>query len=46
MIPLEEARAFVLHRCPPPVPADVDLRSALGLVLAEPVEAVESVPPF
>lgn len=28
------------------MPADVDLRSALGLVLAEPVEAVESVPPF
>ncbi|MBS1264566.1 MAG: Molybdopterin molybdenumtransferase [Acidimicrobiaceae bacterium] len=46
MIPLEEARAYVLDRCPAPVADVVDLRGALGLVLSEPVDAVEAVPPF
>ena len=46
MIPLEEARAYVLDRCPAPVAGVVDLRGALGLVLSGPVGAVEAVPPF
>ncbi len=46
MIPFEEARAYVLNRCPAPVAGVVDLRGALGLVLSEPVCALEAVPPF
>jgi len=46
VIPLEEARAYVLDRCPAPVAGVVDLRGALGLVLSGPVGAVEAVPPF
>ncbi len=46
MIPLEEARAYVLEACPGPVAAEVDIRNALGLVLAEAVVAGGPVPPF
>jgi|TARA_B100000959_G_scaffold205970_1_gene216000 molybdenum cofactor synthesis domain-containing protein len=46
VIPFEEARAYVLNRCPAPVAGVVDLRGALGLVLSEPVCALEAVPPF
>ena len=46
MIPLEEARAHVLGRCPAPVADDVALADARGLVLAAPVASPEDVPPF
>ncbi|MGH9095712.1 MAG: molybdopterin molybdotransferase MoeA [Acidimicrobiales bacterium] len=46
MISLEEARARVLSACPPARPVTVDLDDALGLVLAEPVDSPEAVPPF
>ena len=35
MIPFDEARAFVLDRCPPPVSERVALRGVRGLVAAE-----------
>ena len=46
MIPLDEARAYILDRCPVPATEVVDLRETLGLVLSEPVEAIDAVPPF
>ena len=46
MIPLEEARAHVLDRVKPLTPARTPAGSARGCVLAEPVVATESVPPF
>jgi molybdenum cofactor synthesis domain-containing protein len=46
VIPLEEAREFVLSRCRVAEPAAVPLREALGLVLADKVVAPEDIPPF
>jgi molybdenum cofactor synthesis domain-containing protein len=46
VIPLEEARAFVLSGCRVADPAAVPLREALGLVLAEQVRAADDIPPF
>ena len=46
MIPLEEARAYVLSACAPLPAVSVDLRDALGLVTAEDLAAAEDVPPF
>ena len=46
MIPFDEARVFVLDRCPPPVSERVALRGVRGLVAAEAVTTAESVPPF
>jgi molybdenum cofactor synthesis domain-containing protein len=44
--PLEDAQAFVIGRCPPAAPVDVDFEQAHGLVLAADVVATEQVPPF
>ncbi|MDO8403122.1 MAG: molybdopterin molybdotransferase MoeA [Pseudomonas sp.] len=46
MLDITEARQHVLARCPAAVPVAVPLRSAVGCVLAAPVVAGESVPPF
>ena len=46
MIPLEEARAYVLSLAEPLGIRQVPLDGALGLVLAEAIVAGESVPPF
>jgi molybdopterin molybdotransferase len=46
MIPLDEARAYVLSRCRVGAPVAVPLRAALGLVLADKVVAPEDIPPF
>ncbi|HAQ24011.1 MAG TPA: molybdopterin molybdenumtransferase MoeA [Acidimicrobiaceae bacterium] len=46
MIPLTEARAYIIERCPAPVPIQVDLTDARGLVLAASVSSPEDVPPF
>jgi molybdenum cofactor synthesis domain-containing protein len=46
VIPLDEARAYVLSRCTVAPPTRVPLREALGLVLAEQVVAPEDIPPF
>ena len=46
MIPLEEARAFVLGRVAPLAPVETDLAGALGAVTAAEVVATEAVPPF
>ena len=46
MIPLEEARAHVLDRVKPLPPVRIATAAAYGCVLAEPVVAVEAVPPF
>jgi molybdenum cofactor synthesis domain-containing protein len=46
VIPLEEARQYVLDRCPPVEPRPVALDNALGAVLSEPVVSGEAVPPF
>ncbi len=46
MIPLEEARQFVLSLGAPLGPMGVAVADAVGLVLAEPVVAHELVPPF
>lgn len=46
MIPLAEARSFVLGGCPSAAPIRVALADALGLVLAETVRSNELVPPF
>ncbi|HNJ96858.1 MAG TPA: molybdopterin molybdotransferase MoeA [Ilumatobacteraceae bacterium] len=46
MIEITEARHHVLDRCPPGAPVLTPVREAVGCVLAEPVVAVESVPPF
>jgi molybdopterin molybdotransferase len=44
--PLEDAQALVLESCPPLAPVAVGAADARGLVLAEPVDAAEVVPPF
>jgi molybdopterin molybdotransferase len=44
--PLEEARRYVLDRCPALSPRRVLLAEAEGLVLAEAVEASEQIPPW
>ena len=46
MIPLAEAQAEVIAACLANPARAVDVSDALGLVLAEPVTAVEDVPPF
>lgn len=46
MIPFQEARAYVLDRCPTPVVGRVGLGGARGLVTAEPIIALGDVPPF
>ncbi|MGA1346096.1 MAG: gephyrin-like molybdotransferase Glp, partial [Ilumatobacteraceae bacterium] len=46
MIPLPQAQSFVLDRCVPLAPVEVDLADAAGLVLAAPVHVLEPVPPF
>lgn len=46
MIPLDEAQQHVLSTCRPLPRAEVPLRDALGLVLADDVVAHEPVPPF
>ncbi len=46
MISLAEAREHVLGRCERPDPVEVALSDARGLVLAEPVDSPECVPPF
>jgi molybdopterin molybdotransferase len=46
VIPLDEARAFVLSRCAVAPPTGVPLRQALGLVLADKIVAPEDIPPF
>jgi molybdopterin molybdotransferase len=46
VIPLEEARAYVLEGCARLEEIDVAIGDALGCVCAEHVEAVEPLPPF
>jgi molybdenum cofactor synthesis domain-containing protein len=46
VIPLPQAQSFVLDRCVPLAPVEVDLADAAGLVLAAPVHVLEPVPPF
>src|SRR6185369_2893200 len=47
MIPLEEAKEFVLAGCPAPsTTVTTTLAGALGCVLAAPVVSSEAVPPF
>ncbi|HLN41265.1 MAG TPA: gephyrin-like molybdotransferase Glp [Acidimicrobiales bacterium] len=46
MIPLEEARQFVLASCSALAPRSVLLDDALGCVLGVPIVASEPVPPF
>lgn len=46
MIPEREALQHVLERCPVLPARSVGIDAATGLVLAEPVVAVEDVPPF
>jgi molybdopterin molybdotransferase len=46
MIPVSEARQFVLSACGVLAPRRVAVRDASGHVLAEPIRAAESVPPF
>jgi molybdopterin molybdotransferase len=46
VIPLPEVQAAIFGAVEPLAPVDVDLRDALGLVLAERVTAPEAVPPF
>jgi molybdopterin molybdotransferase len=46
VISLEEARERVLADCRPRTPVPVGLDDALGLVLAEDIDAGEAVPPF
>jgi molybdopterin molybdotransferase len=45
-VPLEEARARVLSRCPPLSPRAVPLGEALGCVTSVELTAEEDVPPF
>ncbi len=46
MIPLEEARRYVLDGCRPLPPVTLPVESAAGLVLADEVVSAEAVPPF
>jgi molybdenum cofactor synthesis domain-containing protein len=45
-VSIEEARDIVLAKCRPLDPVWVDIGTATGCVLAEPVSSVEDVPPF
>tara|TARA_B100000579_G_scaffold396469_1_gene375289 strand:+ start:372 stop:1565 length:1194 start_codon:yes stop_codon:yes gene_type:complete len=46
MIPIEEARAYVMDRCMPQAAVETNVADALGLVTAVDVTATESLPPF
>ena len=46
MIPVSEARQFVLAACDVLTPRRVALSDASGLVLAEAIRSTEAVPPF
>ena len=46
MIPVSEARQFVLSACGVLAPKRVPARDASGYVLAESIRAAEAVPPF
>jgi len=46
LVPLDEARAFVLRSCTPLSPCEVSVGEAAGLVLAAAVAADHDVPPF
>jgi molybdopterin molybdotransferase len=46
MIPIPDARRFVLAHCPLLEPREFDVEGAAGLVLADPVRARENVPSF
>lgn len=46
MIPLHEARQFVLSRCARNLPVRLSLDQALGCVLAETIRSNEDIPPF
>lgn len=46
MIPLDQARAFVLASCPPLAPVELPIEKCLGAVCAEDVIASDPVPPF
>ncbi len=46
LVPLDEARAFVVDRCAPLAARDVPVGEASGLVLAVAVVADQDVPPF
>ncbi len=46
MIPLDEARRYVLDGCSPLAAVTMPVEAAAGLVLAEAVTSAEAVPPF
>ena len=46
MIPIEEARTYVMDRCAPLAAVATEVADALGLVTAVDVTAKESLPPF
>lgn len=46
LMPVEEARARILHKVRPLPPESLALDKALGRVLAKPVKAVRAQPPF
>lgn len=46
MIPLDEAQAHVIDRCPPLPVVSMPLREARGLITAERVTSPEQIPPF
>lgn len=46
MIPIEEARTYVMDRCRPKASVATDVADALGLVTASDVIANEALPPF
>lgn len=46
VVPLEDARAFVVDACEPLAPVRLPVEQIAGLVLAESVIATEMVPPF
>ncbi len=46
MVPLDDARTYVLDGCAPLPPTSVPLADALGLVLAERIDAAEPIPAF
>ena len=46
MIPIEEARTYVMDRCRPQPTVGTDVADALGLVTSADVIANESLPPF
>jgi molybdopterin molybdotransferase len=46
MIPLAEARRYVLERVAPPAPRPHPVDDVVGLVVAEDVRSTEAIPPF